>query len=155
MHAEEPQVLKDVTVHDAQGNIVPAYDRYQPGEITVLCNQSGAELSLPFKTPLGRMSLKPGESTDLEDHLRPSAIRYSGVNQLLKHADSVTIHKKGSKPVGTPPNTQTGPVAKPTTYDKALDEVMEREEAEDARTSRKGRKRTGESGAIGAATVKK
>ncbi len=145
-------VLEGVEVKDADGNLCPAYDRYERGKITVLCNQAGGITQLPLKTPQGVVWMDPGESLELEDIARPSAIEYSGINRLLARRQdgkfSFSLHEKGSKPVGMMPEKQTGPVGKKNTFDEALDLLEDKDKEEDERTSKNRRRRTGKGGTV-------
>lgn len=147
---DEPQVLDRWEVTDAAGTPCPAYDRYKRGEITVICNQTGAMLRVPqIHNPAGELMLAPGESADLEDYMRPSAIEVSGVTQMLRdRTASFSIHKKGSTPVGKARDVQSGPTGRLNAYDEKLDEVAEKEKREDERTARKHTRRTGPSGSV-------
>lgn len=161
---DKAQIIEfDPPVKDEDGTELTAYDRYVRGEVTVLCNQSGAKCRLPdLKSPLGDIWLAPGECIDLEEVARPSVIEHCGLTLMLRpNANgyvTFTIHdklihkgtdqEKPCKPVGKSPETQDGRYGRETGFDRALDDVQRREDEEDERTKKKTPQRTGEGGSL-------
>ncbi len=150
--APEPKIIESLKVIDEDGKPCPAYDRYKRETITVLCNQTGGNLRLPMSVPGGIVWMKPGESLDLEDLARPSAIDFSGINRMTtptpKGYVAFTLHEKNSKPVGRAKFEQSGPIGEPNGFDEALDAREQKDIDEDERTSRRRGRRTGPGGAV-------
>jgi hypothetical protein len=147
---EEATVL-ETKVLDAEGKDCPAFSNYVRDKVTVICNQTGGVLVVGvIKNPSGSLILQPGDSYDMEKYARPTAIEYSGINQWIE-GGTVTIHHKGSTPVGKAQFAQSGPVGVENDFDRKLDALEDREVEEDERTSRKKGRRTGGKGSVSTA----
>ncbi len=102
---------------------------YVRGEVTVITNETGAQLMIPQIRVGGGASLmmEPGEAIDLEDVTRPALIEHSGINVLAKNG-MIKFHPKNSNPAGKARETLTDGTAPMNVFDENLNKVIERDE---------------------------
>lgn len=109
---------------------------YKRGEITVISNETGADLVVPqIKYGGSSLVLTEAESIDLEKITRPALIENSGIDRLVD-LGFIRFHPKGTNPQGKKRETiPLGSVAPMNEFDHRLNSALDAEDRRNAATA--------------------